>query len=229
MLDDFFIAEAPPRRHCMTSLCKILCLLADLNIPVAPRKTFPASTTLEFLGIRLDSDNMTASLSEDKYERLKVDLSSWLTKKVLHLKRVTIFDWNPTVCMPSCCPRTTFSSTHYSSNQGVARFSHHIKLNTSFRKDIAMWQIFLDHWNGSNFFLQSKTTQSPDLHFFTDASGSLGYGAFFNNQWFQGQWLPKYHSHTEQQSIAWKELFPIYLACMIWGSQWSGKHFLHFE
>ena len=76
ILDDFFIAEAPPRRHCMTSLCKLLCLLADLNIPVAPRKTFPASTTLEFLGIRLDSDNMTASLPEDKYERFKVDLSS---------------------------------------------------------------------------------------------------------------------------------------------------------
>ena len=80
ILDDFFIAEAPPRRHCMTSLCKLFCLLADLNIPVAPRKTFPASTTLEFLDFRLDSDNMTASLPEDKHERLKVDLSSWLTK-----------------------------------------------------------------------------------------------------------------------------------------------------
>ena len=39
-------------------------------------------------------------------------------KNVLHLERVTIFDWNPTICMPSCCPRTTFSSMHYSSNQG---------------------------------------------------------------------------------------------------------------
>ena len=72
----------------MTSLCKLLCLLADLNIPVAPGKTFPASTTLKFLGIRLDSGNVTASLPEDKYERLKVDLSSWFTKKFCNLKEL---------------------------------------------------------------------------------------------------------------------------------------------
>ena len=95
-------------------------------------------------------------------------------KTVLHLERVTIFHWNPTVCMPKCCPRTIFSSTHYSTNQGVARFSHHIKLNTSFRKDIAMWQIFLDHWNGSNFFLESKTTQSPDLNLFLTLLAAWG-------------------------------------------------------
>ena len=38
ILDDFFIAEDSPRRHCMASLCKLLCLLADLNIPVALEK-----------------------------------------------------------------------------------------------------------------------------------------------------------------------------------------------
>ena len=59
----------------------------------------------------------------------------------------------------SCIPKR--SPPLIALTRGVARFSHHIKLNTSFRKDIAMWQIFLDHWNGSNFFLESKTTQSP--------------------------------------------------------------------
>ena len=174
ILDDFFIAEAPPRRHCMTSLCKLLCLLADLNIPVAPRKTFPASTTLEFLGIRLDSDNMTASLPEDKYERLKVDLSSWLTKKFCTLKELQSLIGTLQFACRVVVPGRPFLQRIIALTRGVARFSHHIKLNTSFRKDIAMWQIFLDHWNGSNFFLESKTTQSPDIPLFTDASGSLG-------------------------------------------------------
>ena len=220
ILGDFFIAEVPPQRHCMSSLCKLLCLLADLNIPVSPWKTFPDSTTLEFLGIRLSSDNMTASLPEDKYERLKVDISSWLTKTVLHLERVIILNGTLQFACRVVVPGRPFLQRIIAITRGVARFSQHIKLNTSFRKP---FQIFLDHWNGSNFFLESRTTQSPDLHFVTDASGSLGYGVFFNIQWFQGQWLPEYHSHTEQQSIAWKDIFPIYLACMVWGPQWSGK------
>ena len=69
-------------------------------------------------------------------------------------------------------------------------------------------------------------THSPALEFSTDASGSLGYGTFFNNLWFQGVWSKQFHVHTEQQSIAWKELFPVYLACSVWGPLWSGKRII---
>ena len=44
ILDDFFLAEAWPRASCSTSLCYLLCLFTELNVPVAPGKTFaPAS------------------------------------------------------------------------------------------------------------------------------------------------------------------------------------------
>ena len=45
ILDDFFFATRPPRRDCLTALSKILCLFAELNIPVAPRKTFAPATS----------------------------------------------------------------------------------------------------------------------------------------------------------------------------------------
>ena len=44
ILDDFFLVEPPPRSNCMTSLCKLLTLLTDLNVPIAHKKTYPAST-----------------------------------------------------------------------------------------------------------------------------------------------------------------------------------------
>ena len=79
-------------------------------------------------------------------------------KNVLHLERVKIFDWNRTVCMPSCCPRTTFSSMHYSSNQGGGAISPPYKTEYIFSKryrNVAK--------NGSNFFLESKTTVSGPI------------------------------------------------------------------
>ena len=48
ILDALFIAAAPPRTHYATALCNILHLLTKLDIPIAPSKTIPPSTSLEF-------------------------------------------------------------------------------------------------------------------------------------------------------------------------------------
>jgi hypothetical protein len=89
-----------------------------------------------------------------------------------------------------------------------------------------MWLVFLEQWNGTNIFLDLAPTNSPEHEFSTDVSGSLGYGAFCSNFWFQGKWSSEFHAHKEQQSITWKELFPVYLACSVWGHLWSGKRII---
>ena len=58
-----------------------------------------------------------------------------------------------------------------------------------------------------------------DVEVTSDAAGSLGFGAFYNNEWFSGAWVPS----QADQSIAYKELFPV-VASRIWGSQWSRRH-----
>ena len=81
ILDDFFLATPPPRTNCMTALCRVLHLFSVLNIPVPPGKTFPAFTSLEFMGILLDSKAMEARLPQDKLARLKTALNNWSHKK----------------------------------------------------------------------------------------------------------------------------------------------------
>ena len=59
----------------------------------------------------------------------------------------------------------------------------------------------------------------PEFQFSSDAAGSLGYGAIFNDQWFYGAW-----SASQQPfSIACKELFPIVVAAYVWGHQWASR------
>ena len=99
ILDDFFLATPPPRTNCMTALCRVLHLFSVLNIPVAPGKTFPASTSLEFMGILLDSKAMEARLPQDKLARLKTALNDWSHKKISYPCRTSISDRNPSICL----------------------------------------------------------------------------------------------------------------------------------
>jgi hypothetical protein len=63
-----------------------------------------------------------------------------------------------------------------------------------------------------------------DLQLFTDASGGIGCGGFFQGKWFQGRW-PK-ELKPECRSIAWMELFPIIVAVTLWGALLKGKRII---
>ena len=78
ILDNFFFVTSPPRSDCLTALCQILCLFTELNIPVAPGKSFAPATSLDFMGILLDSTRMEARLTLDKLIRTKEALQQWL-------------------------------------------------------------------------------------------------------------------------------------------------------
>ena len=60
---------APHNLACQHSLSSML-LSFNLGIPTAPHETQGHSTTLEFMGIVLDSDGMEARLPPDKVQRL---------------------------------------------------------------------------------------------------------------------------------------------------------------
>ena len=83
ILDDFFFVT---RSDCLTALCKILCLFIELNIPVG--KTFAPTTSLEFMGILLDSTRMEARLPLDKLTHVKQAVQQLLHHKSATLKEL---------------------------------------------------------------------------------------------------------------------------------------------
>jgi len=60
------------------------------------------------------------------------------------------------------------------------------------------------------------------MAFYTDASGTLGWGAYWAGRWIQAHWLPDQIG----KDIAWKELFAIASAVNTWGHHWPKKKFL---
>ncbi len=53
----------------------------------------------------------------------------------------------------------------------------------------------------------------------SDASGNWGCGAWHLTEWFQLPWNEK----SRELGIAAKELIPIIIGAVVWGSGWSGR------
>ena len=93
-------------------------------------------------------------------------------------------------------------------------------INVEFRKALAWWVAFFGQWNGISFFLFPTLEPLPGFSVSSDASGTIGYGAFMDNKWFNGQWS----TLQIPLSIAYKELFPVVLAAHVWGPGRSHRH-----
>ena len=99
---------------------------------------------------------------------------------------------------------------------------HPIRLNQEFHRDLLWWHHFLDQWHGVSFWLLPGLSPTTDLEVPSDAAGLLGFGAFFQGQWFYGSWaFPQ-----QSQSIACKKLFPVAIAAFVWGPQWCKRYVL---
>ena len=70
----------------------------------------------------------------------------------------------------------------------VNQLHHHITLNSQARADIQWWLQFLPAWNGKAMFLHTTWVLAPHLQFYTDSSGSKGYGAYFTGAWLRSDW-----------------------------------------
>ena len=95
------------------------------------------------------------------------------------------------------------------------------RINAPSRSDLAWWQTLCTSWSGVSA-QQLLLLNDPAHHLFTDASGSWGCGAWSLPNWFQIPW----QGNLNAASIAIKELFPIVVACAIWGHLWHRQYIL---
>ena len=65
ILDDFLFLNST-KQGCMHDLNAFLTLCKDIGVPIAVDKTVAACTSITFMGICLNSDQMQASLPDDK-------------------------------------------------------------------------------------------------------------------------------------------------------------------
>ena len=95
----------------------------------------------------------------------------------------------------------------------------YVHLNKECKADLQMWLEFLNEWNGISFFYESCLTSAADMHLFTDAASTVGYGGFYRGKWFCDTWPKDLPSISDKNlSMALLELYPIVVSAYLWGN-----------
>lgn len=223
LLDDFLTVD-PPYSNAEKTMTNLLDIFSRLGIPIASHKTVGPTTCLEYLGITLDTVNMEARLPSEKIDRIVALLNEFKAKKSCTKRELLSLLGHLNFACRVIYPGRSFISYLISLSTTVSELHHHIQLSEECRLDLDMWHKFLREWNGTAFFLNDDVSKAADMHLYTDATDK-SFGGLFNNRWFQG-YFPAEVFKWEATSMAFYELFPIVMACVLWGHYWPRKRIL---
>ena len=223
-LDDFLDVAGPSKDQAQRHHDLILDMFNYLHVPVAPEKVEGPSTTLVFLGIELDTVCLEMRLPSDK----KDDILATVLR-ILSTNRVTKRELASVVGKLSFASRAipagrTFLRRMYDFMKATATVKTHtsLLLPASAQDDMKWWSQALTMYPGKSFFLLDRWTPAPDMQLQTDASGTIGYGAFYCGKWLSAQWTPEHLP----LSIEFKELYAIVVACHTWGQEWPRQRIM---
>ncbi|XP_073707221.1 uncharacterized protein [Garra rufa] len=226
LLDDFLIispADSVPAAHLLTTQK----LFSELGVPLAKEKTEGPATSIEFLGINLDSQKFQASLPKEKIDRTILVASTLITSSSCSKRELLSVLGHLNFAMRIIPQGRPFISHLLSLASSAHALEDRISLTDSCRNELSLWISFLKQWNGLSFFYTNLISSPIDIQLYTDAAPSVGFGGFLRGRWFASTWPPEL-AHLPQQlsSSVLFELYPLVVAASLWGKEWSATSIL---
>ena len=183
-IDDFGGAELPA--HSCAAFNALNDLLSSLGLQSFPDKDCPPSTNMVFLGIQLDTLDMTMSVTPDCLQELLHRCSAVLL--LTHIPRRELQSLLGVMSFVTACvrPARLFMSTLLNTLR-VHRESPSCLSSDDNKSDLRWWCHFLPHFNSISLIKTSPWISDP-LHLSTDACNT-GTGGYFNGQFFHTPFL----------------------------------------
>ena len=220
--DDFLLVSPSTLSVAKYQLQTVLSAFNYLKVPTAPEKTVGPSTKVVYLGILIDSANMTIQIPPDKLHELTTILPTWLHRKKCTKRDLLSLIGKLSFACKVIRPGRIFLRRLIDVSTKVDRLHHHIDLDSEARADIKWWVDNIHHLNREATILQPDITLNAHLMLYTDAS-DLGLGAIFGGKWIQSSWP---YNISDTTSIDYRELLAIIASCLTWGHHWRGKRIL---
>lgn len=219
-LDDFLpiFAPATPPPLAQAAVEWTIGLGKELGLEFQTSKTIFPTTSLEFLGLELDTDAMEARMPADKLSWMGELLVSWRARRSCRLRELQAligflqFAAHVIPHARAFLRRLIEFSTTFQSDFCVRHIPQYA------RADLQWWLMFHSRWNGIHLITPSR----PTVHVHTDASGAenKGIGGIFLSQWFASR-VPR---RFRKRDIQFKELYAVLQATLRWGQRWTGCH-----
>ena len=232
-LDDF-IVFGPTELECKRSMSILIDLLQELGFVVALRKVVPPAQRVTYLGIVLDSVEMSLSLPPSKVDKLRSVLQSFENKVTCSVKDLQVLAGHLSHASTVVRGGRTFS-------RRVINFLKHVSFRASvvnipewFKEDIHWWLHFIEVFNGSAKMIRDI----PELEVPVETDSSMtGFAAKWGSYWLLGVWhspfppdyFPREHWAnppfycSSDLNINVLELWPIVCAAKRWGHLWKGR------
>ena len=216
--DDYLLVCSTALLTARNQLHIVLGAFHDLGIPLAEDKIIGPVYALPYLGITLNSKEMTMEVTPERYAETMAIFPSWLARRTSTKTELLSLIGCLSFVAKVVRPGRTFLRRLIDLSKTVKRQHHHITFNKEARLDIQWWYSFLPEWSCKSLLPDPQVIKASDLKLFTDAS-DIGFGATFGNAWIQGAW----DKPRKEISINYRELFAILAAALTWGTSWTGK------
>ncbi|KAL0148448.1 hypothetical protein M9458_056258 [Cirrhinus mrigala] len=227
LLDDFLIIT-PPSTPPSLGLSTLVQVFNELGVPLSKEKTLGPCTSIEFLGITLDSISFQASLPSEKVQRISLLLSNYLLADRCTKQQLLALLGHLNYAIRIIPQGKSFLSHLLSKVTSIPSLHDKVTLDEGCKMEMHLWQQFLSSWNGISFFYNDYVSQPEDIQLYTDAAPSTGFGGYYSGRWFASEWPPEF-SHLAQQSDSPSstlfEIYPVIIAAILWGHEWS-KHII---
>lgn len=227
-LDDFLMAGKHGTADCQVMLDHFTQCLNELSVPIASEKTEGPTTCIIFLGLEINSIEMTVRIPKEKLRELIDKILVVLKKEKTTLRSMQSLIGSLNFACRAVIPGRPFCRRLINSICGLTSPHHHLRITKDIRKDLEMWQTFLKHFNGVSVFHNSNWLTNIDVELYTDSAAGLGLGcaAYFAGKWTYGTWPIEWFEQGLVQDITVLELFPILVALKIWGDELCDKRLL---
>ena len=219
-LDDiFFVGKSAI--ECRHLMCSFQAMCERFGVPIAQENTEGPVTAITFLGLELDSVIGQVRVPQDKVSSLLEKIRVVLGKEKVTRRTLQSVVGSLNFVCRAVAPGRGFLRRLIDLSSSVREQHHKIRLSSGAREDLEAWQHFLSSFNGKFLFPGKHTWSNEELHFYTDASGDIGFGAYFNGKWTQGRWPEGVGTPT--YSIAFLEFFPIVVGLHLWAMHLANK------
>lgn len=108
-----------------------------------------------------------------------------------------------------------FSQRLEAAATGIVSPHHYVRLGQELQGDLKVWASFLECFN-CRALRMSDVVNAFDIDLYTDAAGSVGFGAFCQGCWCFEHWPSSWVTWGLVWNLTLLELFPILVAAVLW-------------
>lgn len=230
LLDDFLLA-GPANSHQCRSLVEVFeSTCQELGVPIAEEKSVDPTTIMVFLGLEIDTNEMSVRIPVHRIVELQALLHKYISRKKMSLKELQSLVGKLNFFGQAVRSSRAFLRRFYDSMTPLKKPHHVLRLSRELKEDLALWLEFLVDFNGVTYIPSDDWLSSETLRLFTDASGSTegGGGCFLNGEWCFFPWPTEWAGHTVLRDMSFLEMVPVLLSLYLWGTRIANRRIVFY-